>query len=324
MATQHDIALTRALAELPGPLPPSGVIHVAIPHASRFTIVGNHLAQHAELSLIAIGIGVHIQSLPTGSEVGIKALASRFAEGERTIAAALRELEAHRYLSRTRVRLANGRLVTRTVFCNQPGAALRGGTVVTPVPVVAPAPLVAPAAVPVVVAPAPAPSPSPSPEPTPVPEESHPPVRVPSRTAPKAARRPLPRPRELTPELRQTASAILAGLRSHAKELVLSEDDVEALVPGVAAWLERDAHPDSIRHALTTELPQPPKHPAKIVKHRLTVLLPPPLPGAHELAPVRRTLVIPLQNCDGCDRAFRATAPGHCRGCRNEPTATAA
>lgn len=326
MATQHDIALTRALAELPGPLPPSGVIHVAIPHTSRFTIVGNHLAQHAELSLVAIGIGVHIQSMPAGSEVGIKALASRFAEGERTIAAALRELEAHGYLHRTRVRLPNGRLVTRTVFCNQPGAALRGGTVVTPVPLVAPvpAPLVAPAAVPMVAAPATAPPPSPSPEPTPVPEESHPPVRVPSRTAPKAARRPLPRPRELTPELRQTASAILAGLRSHAKELVLSEDDVEALVPGVAAWLERDAHPDTIRHALTTELPQPPKHPAKIVKHRLTVLLPPPLPGAQELAPVRRALVIPLQNCDGCDRAFRATAPGHCRGCRNEPTATAA
>ncbi|MFJ2108687.1 hypothetical protein ACIOHH_29305 [Streptomyces microflavus] len=326
MATQHDIALTRALAELPGPLPPSGVIHLAIPHTSRFTIVGNHLAQHAELSLVAIGIGVHIQSMPTGSEVGIKALASRFAEGETRIAAALRELEAHGYLSRTRVRLANGRLVTRTVFCNQPGAALRGGMVAAPVPLVTsvPAPLVTPAPVPVVVAPAPAPPPSPSPEPTPVPEESHPPVRVPSRTAPKAARRPLPRPRELTPELRQTASAILAGLRSHAKELVLSEDDVEALVPGVAAWLERDAHPDTIRHALTTELPQPPKHPAKIVKHRLTVLLPPPLPGAHELAPVRRTLVIPLQNCDGCDRAFRATAPGHCRGCRNEPTATAA
>lgn len=326
MATQHHNALTRALTGLPGPLPSSGVIHVAVPHTSRFTIVGNHLAQHAELSLVAIGIGVHIQSMPAGSEVGIKALASRFTEGERTIATALRELEAHGYLHRTRVRLPNGRLVTRTVFCNQPGAALRGGTVVTPVPLVAPvpAPLVAPAAVPMVAAPATAPPPSPSPEPTPVPEEAHPPVRVPSRTAPKAARRPLPRPRELTPELRQTASAILAGLRSHAKELVLSEDDVEALVPGVAAWLERDAHPDTIRHALTTELPQPPRHPAKIVKHRLTVLLPPPLPGAQELAPVRRALVIPLQNCDGCDRAFRAMAPGHCRGCRSEPTAAAA
>ncbi|GFN04399.1 hypothetical protein Smic_29550 [Streptomyces microflavus] len=201
MATQHDIALTRALAELPGPLPPSGVIHLAIPHTSRFTIVGNHLAQHAELSLVAIGIGVHIQSMPTGSEVGIKALASRFTEGETRIAAALRELEAHGYLSRTRVRLANGRLVTRTVFCNQPGAALRGGMVAAPVPLVTsvPAPLVTPAPVPVVVAPAPAPPPSPSPEPTPVPEESHPPVRVPSRTAPKAARRPLPGPASSPP-----------------------------------------------------------------------------------------------------------------------------
>lgn len=291
MATQHHNALTHALTGLPGPLPPSGVIHIAIPHPGRFAIVGNHLAQHTELSLTAIGIGVHIQSLPTGSEVGIKALASRFTEGETRIAAALRELEAHGYLSRTRVRLANGRLVTRTVFCNQPGAALRGGMVAAPVPLVAPAavpapePLVAPAPVLVVAAPAPTPppSPSPSPEPTPVPEESHPPVRVPSRTAPKAARRPLPRPRELTPELRQTASAILAGLRSHAKELVLSEDDVEALVPGVAAWLERDAHPDTIRHALTTEPPaasQAPGEDRQAPPHRAAATAAPRRPGA--------------------------------------------
>ncbi|MEV4877753.1 hypothetical protein [Streptomyces cyaneofuscatus] len=320
MATQHDNALTRALAGLPGPLPPSGVIHIAIPHASRFTIVGNHLAQHAELSLVAIGIGVHIQSMPAGSEVGIKALAARFTEGETTIASALRELEAHGYLHRNRARLANGRVVTRTVFCNQPGAVLRAGAVAAPPLPVAPVPVAAPVAP----APPPAPEPPPTPEPTPVPQEAHPPVRLPSRTAPKPPRRPLPQPRELTPELRQTASALLADLRSHAKELVLSEVDVEELVPGVAAWLERDVRPDAIRHALTTELPQPPKYPAKIVKHRLTVLLPPPLPGAGELAPARRTVVIPLQNCDRCDRAFRAREPGHCRGCRSDLMAAAA
>lgn len=73
-----------------------------------------------------------------------------------------------------------------------------------------------------------------------------------------------------------------------------------------------------IRRALTADLPKPPKYPAKIVRHRLTVLLPPPLPGAEEPAPaVRRPLVIPLQNCDGCDRAFRSSEPGHCRGCRD-------
>ncbi|MFH9297426.1 hypothetical protein [Streptomyces sp. NPDC017520] len=308
MDTQHDIALTRALAEVPGPLPLSGVIHVAIPHTTRFTVVGNHLAQHAELSLTAIGIGVHIQSLPAGSKVGIKALAARFAEGETTIAAALRELETHGYLHRTRERLPNGRMTTRTVFCNQPGALLRSATVV-PV-TVAPVPVVTPAV------PAPAPAPLPPPEPTPVPEEAHPPVRVPSRIAPKPPRRPLPQPRELTPELHRAASALLADLRRHAPELVLSEDDVEELAPGAAAWLERGAHPDAIRRALTTELPQPPKYPVKIVRHRLTVLLPPPLPGTQELTPVHRTPVTPFQTCEGCDRAFRSPAPGHCRDCR--------
>ncbi|WP_432151906.1 hypothetical protein [Streptomyces sp. bgisy029] len=307
MATQHNIALTRALAELPGPLPAFGVIHIAIPHTSRFTIVGNHLAQHAELSLVAIGIGVHIQSLPVGSLVGIKALTARFAEGEMRIAAALRELEAHGYLRRAHVRLANGRMTTRTVFCNQPGAVERAGRVV-----------VAPEVAPSVPEPPPAPVPPPAPEPTPVPEEALPPVRVPPRTAPKPPRRPLPQPRALTPELRQTASAILVELRNHAEELVLSEADVEELVPGVAAWLEREVRPGAIRHALTADLPKPPKYPAKIVRHRLTMLLPPPLPDAEELAPaVRRPLVIPLQNCDGCDRAFRSREPGHCRGCRD-------
>ncbi|MFI1251603.1 hypothetical protein ACH4TY_33625 [Streptomyces anulatus] len=312
MDTQHDIALTRALTGIPGPLPPSGVIHVAFPHASRFTIVGNHLAQHDGLSLTAIGIGVHIQSLPAGSQVGIKALTARFAEGETTIAAALRELETHGYLHRTRARLANGRVVTRTVFCNQPGALLRGGAVVpaavTSTPVMRP---VVPDPVP-----DPVPVPQPAPEPTPVPEEERPPVRVPSRIAPKPPRRPLPQPRELTPELHRAASALLADLRRHAPELVLSEDDVEELAPGAAAWLERGAHPDAIRHALTTELPQPPKYPAKIVRHRLAVLLPPPLPGAQELAPVHRTPVTPFQTCEGCDRAFRSPDPGHCRDCR--------
>lgn len=318
MATQHHNALTRALAELPWPLPTFGVIHIAVPHTSRFTIVGNHLAQHAELSLVAIGIGVHIQSLPAGSLVGIKALTARFAEGGMRIAAALRELEAHGYLHRTRVRLANGRMVTRTVFCNQPGAVERARAVVV---VVAKVPPAVPEEAPAV--PEEASAPPPAPELDPVPE-SHPPARVPPRTAPKPPRRPLPQPRELTPELRRTASAILADLRSHAKELVLSEDDVEELIPGVAAWLEREVRPDAIRHALTTELPQPPKYPARIVKHRLTVLLPPPLPDAQELAPARRTLVIPLQNCDRCDRAFRSREPGHCRCCRAELMAAAA
>ncbi|MEI7032367.1 hypothetical protein V9U70_19275, partial [Streptomyces pratensis] len=64
MATQQNTALTRALAEVPGPHPRSGVIHVVIPHTTRFTVVGNHLAQHPDLSCTAVGIAVRIQSLP--------------------------------------------------------------------------------------------------------------------------------------------------------------------------------------------------------------------------------------------------------------------
>ncbi|MGW4839353.1 hypothetical protein [Streptomyces globisporus] len=324
MDTQHDNALTHALAAIPGPVPPSGVLHAVIPHTSRFTVVGNHLAQHAELSLVAIGIGVHIQSLPAGSKVGIKALAARFPEGEVKIACALRELEAHGYLHRPRMRLAKGRVATRTVFCNQPGAVLRGGVVPVVGPAVrstgpAPAPVrehlrvPEPAPVP---EPAAVPEPRPVPETVPVPEAPHAPVRLPSRTAPTQPRRPLPHPHALTPELWQASSAFLADLRRHAEELVLSEQDVEELIPGVAAWLERDATTDAIRRALTADLPQPLKHPARLVRHRLTALLPPPLPGIHDLALPRRAPVTPFQTCDGCERAFRSHDPGHCRDCR--------
>ncbi|MDX2408174.1 hypothetical protein NJO91_34240, partial [Streptomyces microflavus] len=90
MDTKQNTALLHALAELPGPLPARGVIHIAIRHTDRFTVVGNDLAQHPGLSTTAVGFAVRIQSLPQGTEVGIKALAARFPEGEKLIAAALR------------------------------------------------------------------------------------------------------------------------------------------------------------------------------------------------------------------------------------------
>ncbi|MFJ9979845.1 hypothetical protein [Streptomyces cyaneofuscatus] len=317
MDTPQNTALTRALTELPGPLPARGVIHIVIPHTDRFTVVGNHLAQHAGLSTVAVGLAVRIQSLPQGTEIGIKALAARFPEGEKLIAAALRELEAHGYLRRAVTNLPNGRIVTRTVFCNQPTALLRTRVAAQlparrqtppqqPPPVQDPAPE------------QPAPEP-PAPEP-PAPQDHAPFVaRVPPPTAPRQPSPPLPQPRELTAELDRAATALLSDLRRHAHQLVLSENDIRQLAPAVAAWLERDTHPDTIRHTLTNDLPQPLRHPAKLLKHRLTVLLPPPLPGADDLAaPARpRIAVTPFQTCDGCERAFRAPTPGHCRDCRN-------
>jgi hypothetical protein len=100
----------------------SGVQHVRHRHAERFTVVGNHLAQNRRLSLVAIGIAVYIQSLPDGVPVGIRELTARFHEGEVAIARALRELEAEGYLKRERLRLTDGRMVTRTTYFERPGA----------------------------------------------------------------------------------------------------------------------------------------------------------------------------------------------------------
>ncbi|MGW1404326.1 helix-turn-helix domain-containing protein [Streptomyces sp. NPDC002405] len=115
MTSKHPNAPVRAKSGHSG-----GVIHANEPHHENFTVVGNHLAQHAELSLTAIGLAVHIQSLPKGTPIGIKTLAGKFPEGEIRIAAALRELEEHGYLSRTKERLQSGRVTTRTTSYNKP------------------------------------------------------------------------------------------------------------------------------------------------------------------------------------------------------------
>ncbi|NEE57106.1 hypothetical protein G3M55_72680, partial [Streptomyces sp. SID8455] len=79
-----------------------------------YTIISNRLSQHRGLSLLAIGLGTHIQSLPAGRRIGIKVLAATFPESEAAIAAGLRELEHHGFLRRTRERVGGGRVATRT------------------------------------------------------------------------------------------------------------------------------------------------------------------------------------------------------------------
>ncbi|MGA5894827.1 helix-turn-helix domain-containing protein [Streptomyces venetus] len=264
---------------------PGGVIHDNTRHTTRFTVIGNHLTQHPDLSLLAIGLACHIQSLPTGASVDIKSLAARFPEGTTRIAAALRELETHGYLHRTRERTPTGRIVTRTVSCNQPGRHRDRDTAgaAPPKPPARPA------------------------TPTPHPKPSRP------RALPA-----VPKPAYSSPALLQTATEVLAGLRRTDPRLLLSATDAEHLAPGVAAWLERDLTPTAVRHALTSDLPpEPLRRPAALLAHRLTAQLPPLPPfRAPEQPPAAR---YPLQNCDGCDRAFRAPAPGRCGDCRSVP-----
>ncbi|MFD7615988.1 helix-turn-helix domain-containing protein [Streptomyces sp. NPDC059802] len=285
MDTQQVSAPTRTPSPVRGATAATaGVRHINTRHTSRFTVIGNHLAQHRQLSLLAIGLSTYIQSLPAGARIGIKTLAERFPDSEARIAAALRELEAHGYLSRTRERLPNGRVVTRTCSYNQPtGTAQRHSA-----PPPAPKPRrQAPAPVAVAATPPPTPPPTPAPPPP-----------------------PLPRPRNPLPQYLRAATALLSDLHRHAAEITLTEKDVVLLAPAAATWFERGATAAVLRKALTDDLPRPLKRPAKLLRYRLTALLPPPPTPEHP--------IVLLQNCDRCDRAFRSSTPGNCGDCREE------
>ncbi|KUO18743.1 DNA-binding protein [Streptomyces dysideae] len=278
MTEQHFSAHTRSRSGRSS----LGVAHVDQRHNEEFTVVGNHLAQHPDLSLTAIGLAAHIQSLPTGTPVGIKVLAAKFPEGETRIAA-LRELEKHGYLSRTKERLPSGQIVTRTISYNKPRT--RRG----------------PAA------------PAPRREPAPDPKEPE----QPAHTAPNAA---LPVPDAPDLPAHRTARNVLAGLRTLDPRLHLAERDVRRLAPAVAAWLERGVAPEAVQRTLAADLPsEGVRHPAGFLAHRLTALLPPPFePFGPDPEAARPD---PLQNCDGCDRAFRSPRSGRCRDCRTARSA---
>jgi hypothetical protein len=252
-----------------------GLLHDNTRHTSHFVVIGNHLAQHPTLSALAIGFGVHIQSLPKGARVDIKSLAARFPEGRDRISAALRELEAEGYLRRERERVPDGRIVTRTISCNQPGHRSRARQ----------------------------------------PEASVRP-KAPQKPARKALP-PVPRPACPSPALLKKALDLLAALRRHDSRLLLSAVDAAHLAPGVAAWLERDAAPSAVRHALTAGLPAEPLHrPAALLAHRLTDRLPAPPPFRAPAPPP--TVPTRIHTCDSCDRGFRSPAPGLCRDCRTD------
>ncbi|MFI7347782.1 hypothetical protein ACIBSR_16125 [Streptomyces sp. NPDC049936] len=291
--------------ELPPDAPRAGVLHVRHRHTERYTVVGNHLAQHPRLSAAAIGIGVHIQSLPDGASVTIKALTLRFREGEVTIGRALRELEEAGYLVRRRVALGGGRIATRTFFLDHPGAVVRASVQGGELGAVAPA------------AAGPAPEAPSAPGPVAVPAGVEVSVSAAVRTRPAA-----PEPVTLPAG---PAADVLARLRLADTRLLLSERDVQRLLPAVEAWLARAATPDQITRTLTAGLPSeavPIRHPASFVEYRLTTLLPPPLPTAPLRTATATTAMpaaqrAPLVTCDGCERAIRTHDPrALCRECR--------
>ncbi|MDX2395581.1 helix-turn-helix domain-containing protein [Streptomyces sp. DK15] len=341
MAFQHPSAPSPASSRVPAGTIRSGVVHVNTQHTTHYTVVGNHLAQHRELSLTAIGLALHIQSLPTGARVGIQALAGRFPEGESRIATALRELEAHGYLERSRVRIGDGRIVTRTVSYNHP----KGTPPPPPPPPGDRAPVADPAEPTTVPKPDPQPAAGPLPQPAPGPAREEPEPEGPqpasdlrpaprSESAPEPVPEPVPEP-DLSPASDpdpgpeaggprwREAEALLARLREDDHRLLLSESSVRQLAPGVADWLHRGAAPEAVRMVLAADLPPDLRHPAALLGYRLRSSRPPRL-SAVPAAAAPSSRPDPMQNCDGCDRGFRAPAPGRCADCPPEHEALAA
>ncbi|MFF3411993.1 hypothetical protein ACFYW8_38745 [Streptomyces sp. NPDC002742] len=276
--------------------PTSGVIHVRTRLTADFTVLSNALAQRRG-SAVTIGVAAYISSLPDGSSVSIAALCEHFSEGEILISRALRELETAGYLERRRERLSTGQIRTRTYFYDVPGGD---------------------------------PDPDGPPEPPKPPRPRQQPATAAAVPPASAAVQPPVQAEAETPipladadslaDADPQAVAVLAALRRVDARLILSAREAARLAPAVARWLAAGLLPTQITDHLTARLPD---HfltrPAGILAYRLKETpLSPPLPEpARSAEPLVRPAVVPMRNCDGCDRGFRTAEPGRCRDCRS-------
>ncbi|MFP8962162.1 hypothetical protein ACLIYP_16635 [Streptomyces nanhaiensis] len=284
--------------------PTSGVIHVRTRLTTGFTVLANALAQRPG-SAVTIGVAAYIASLPDGAPVSITALCEHFSEGEILISRALRELEASGYLERRRERGPDGRVRTRTYFHDVPP----GDDDPDPTPPPGRRPRPAPARVP---------APRTASDPAPLPSAPAPATAAPD-PLPAVVRSPQAPPAQPAPlgEADPDAVRVLASLRAADPRLILSESEATRLAPDVARWLAAGVSPARITETLTAGLPERLlARPARILAFRLGE---PPLPAPALAPPPAKPVVLPLQTCDGCERAIRAARPGQlCRDCRTE------
>lgn len=229
-------------------------------------------------SAVTLGVATYILSLPDGAPVSIAALCAHFTEGEVLIARALRELEAAGYLERRRERVAGGLICTRTFAYDVPCAAED---------------------------PRPKPRPSRRAKPTPAAKTS-------TDTSGWQQEPAEPRTEAASPE----AVAVLTSLRQRDRRLTLSEREVDQLAAPVKEWLDQGVDPREIADTLSAGLPaRINQRPARLLAYRLHALRPTVAPDPNEKPYLH---VLPLQTCDGCERAFRAPEPRLCRDCQGD------
>ncbi|MGP2436609.1 helix-turn-helix domain-containing protein [Streptomyces sp. JW3] len=243
-------------------------------------IIGNHLAQHRQLSLVAIGLAVYMLSLPDGRACDIRTLAERFPEGRDRIGFALRELEAAGYFERVRERVDGGRFVTRTDVHDVPGRSDRPEAAVEPV-----APPVVEAA-----------EPEPEPEPGPPSDERQ-------RNAEKllvGLRRTDNRLTLSRKDVRWLVPRVVEWLENGVSRAAV----YQALTADLPVLLQRPAGFLAYR---LKELAPPPLPPAEVVEAS-----PAPVTGP---SPEWYAMT----DCTGpCGRPFRAPKGAVCRDCRDE------
>jgi hypothetical protein len=123
----------------------------------------------------------------------------------------------------------------------------------------------------------------------------------------------------VTPEAYDTCLALLTGLRDRDPRLLMPEKAIQDLIPAAADWLQRGIPAPMMRRCLLHDLPSGTiHHPAGLIGHRLIKLIPPPSTSTPHprLTRVPGPPIHPFQNCDTCERVFRAPTPGglcsHC------------
>jgi hypothetical protein len=229
--------------------------------------------------------------------VTIAALCEHFTEGEILISRAHRELEAAGYLERRRERLSTGQIRTRTYFYDIPGGDPDPDGPPEPPKPRRPRKQHAAAAVTSAVTPA---------------------VTSASAAVEETVAAPVQAEAETPIPLADTdpqAVAVLTALRRVDPRLVLSAQEAARLAPAVTRWLAAGLLPTQITDRLTAGLPDNLLvRPAGILAYRLKET---PLPApARSAESSVRPAVVPMRNCEGCDRGFRAAEPGRCRDCR--------
>ena len=90
-------------------------------HAGNFTQIPNSLIRNEHLSLKALGVIVHLLSLPPGYRISLEGLCAARKEGETAMRTAIQQLESLNYMRIVRDRSASGRFIqSRWIVSDEP------------------------------------------------------------------------------------------------------------------------------------------------------------------------------------------------------------